>query len=38
MKVPYEEDLANHFGLCRRCEEGNNLMLSVRARGRVGQL
>ena len=38
MKVSCEEDLANHFGLCRRCEEGNNLVLSVRARGSVGQL
>ena len=38
MKVSYEEDLANHFVLCRRCEEGNNLVLSVRARGSVGQL
>ena len=38
MKVSYEEDLANRFGLCRRCEEGNNLVLSVRARGSVGQL
>ena len=38
MKVSYEEDLANHFGLCRRCEEGNDLVLSVRAGGSVGQL
>ena len=38
MKVPYEEDLASHFGLCRRCEEGNDFVLSVRVRGSVGQL
>ena len=38
MKVSYEEDLANHFGLSRRCKEGNDLVLSVRIRGGVGQL
>ena len=38
MKVSCEEDLANHFGLCRRCEEGNDLVLSVRVRRSVGQL
>ena len=38
MKVSCEEGLVNHFGLCRRCEEGNDLVLSVRSRGSVGQL
>ena len=38
MKVSYEEDLANYFGLRRRCDEGNNVVLSVRAGGSVGQL
>ena len=38
MKVSYEEDLANHFGLRRRCDCGNNVVLSVRAGGSVGQL
>lgn len=38
MKVSYEEDLANHFGLRRRCDEGNDVVLNVRAGGSVGQL
>jgi len=38
MRVSYEEDLANHFGLRRRCEGGNVRVLSVRAGGSVGQL
>src|SRR6056297_2434293 len=38
MKVSYEEDLAYHFGLRRRCEGGNVCALSVRAGGSVGQL
>ena len=38
MKVSYEEGLANHFGLRRRCDEGNNVVLSVRAGGSVGRL
>jgi hypothetical protein len=38
MKVSYEEGLANHFGLRRRCDCGNNVALNVRAGGSVGQL
>lgn len=38
MKVSYEERLAIDFGLRRRCDEGNNIVLSVRAGGSVGQL
>lgn len=38
MKVSYEEDLANHFGLQRRRGIGNVAALSVRAEGNVGQL
>ena len=38
MKVSYEEGLANHFGLRRRCDRGNKVVLSVRAGGSVGQL
>ena len=38
MTVSYEEGLANYFGLRRRCDEGNNVVLSVRAGGNVGQL
>ncbi|TWU19234.1 hypothetical protein Poly21_14050 [Allorhodopirellula heiligendammensis] len=38
MRVSYEEGLANYFGLRRRSDEGNNIALSVRAGGSVGQL
>ena len=38
MKVSYEERLAIDFGLRRRCDEGNNVVLSVRAGGNAGQL
>ncbi len=38
MKVSYEEDLANHFGLRRRCDEGNDIVLSVRIGGNAGRL
>ena len=38
MKVSYEEGLTNYFGLRRRCDEGNDVVLSVRAGGSVGQL
>ncbi len=38
MKVSYEESLANHFGLQRRCDGGNDVVLSVRAEGNAGQL
>lgn len=38
MKVSYEEGLANYFGPRRRCDGGNNVVLSVRAGGSVGQL
>ena len=34
MKVSYEEGLAYHFGLQRRCDEGNNVVLSVRSGGK----
>ncbi len=38
MKESYEEELANHFGLQRRGDCGNNVVLSVRAEGQAGQL
>jgi hypothetical protein len=38
MKVSYEEGLANCFGPRRRCDEGNDVVLSVRSGGHVGQL
>ena len=38
MKESYEEELANHFGLQRRGDCGNNVVLSVRAEGHAGQL
>jgi hypothetical protein len=38
MKVSYEERLAVDFGLRRRCDEGNDVVLSVRAGGNAGQL
>lgn len=34
MKVFYEERLAYHFGLPRRCDCGNNVVLSVRIEGK----
>ena len=37
MKVSYEESLANSFGLQRRGGSGNRSVLSVRAKGNVGQ-
>ena len=38
MKVSYEEGLTNYFGPQRRCDGGNNVVLSVRVGGSVGQL
>ncbi len=38
MKESNEEDLANHFGLRRRGDRGNNVVLSVRTEGQAGQL
>ena len=38
MKVSYEEDLANRFGLQRRDVLGNRLVLSVRGKGNAGQV
>ena len=38
MKVSYEERLAIDFGLRRRCDSGNNVVLSVRTGGSAGQL
>jgi hypothetical protein len=38
MKVSYEERLATDFGLWRRCDCGNNVVLSVRTRGNAGKL
>jgi len=38
MKVSYEKGLANCFGLRRRCGEGDDTVLSIRAGGSVGQL
>ena len=38
MKVSYEEDLANRFGLQRRGVLGNRFVLSVRAKGNAGQV
>ncbi len=37
MKVSYEEGLANYFGLQRRGDCGNNVVLSVRVEGNAGQ-
>jgi hypothetical protein len=37
MKESYEEDFANHFGLQRRGDSGNNVVLSIRAEGLAGQ-
>ena len=37
MKVSYEEGLANYFGLPRRGDSGNNVVLSVRMEGNAGQ-
>lgn len=37
MKVSYEESLANTFGLLRRCDCDNNVVLSVRIEGNAGQ-
>ena len=34
MKVSYIESLANCYGLFRRCEGGNTIVLSVRPRGK----
>ena len=38
MKVSYEESLANCFGLKQRCDEGNDIVLSVCREGSTGQL
>ena len=38
MKESYEEDLVHHFGLQRRGDCGNKVVLSVRAEGQAGQL
>jgi hypothetical protein len=38
MKVSYEERVATDFGLRRRCDCDNNVVLSVRAGGYAGQL
>jgi hypothetical protein len=38
MKVSYEERVAIDFGLRRRCDGGNNVVLSVGAGGNAGQL
>ena len=38
MKVSYEEDLANRFGLQRRDVLGSRLVLSVRGKGNAGQV
>ena len=38
MKVSYEERLAIDFGLRRRCDSGNNVVLSVCTGGSIGQL
>ena len=38
MKVFCEEGLANCFGPRRRCDEGNDITLSVGSGGNVGQL
>ncbi len=35
MKESYEEDLANDFGLQRKGDCGNNVVLSVRAEGQT---
>lgn len=36
--MSYEEDLADHFGLQRRVDCGNKVVLSVRVEGQAGQL
>jgi len=38
MKESYEESLANDFGLQRRCDSGNNVVLSVRDEVHAGKL
>jgi hypothetical protein len=38
MKVSYEERVAIDFGLRRRCDCGNNVVLSVRTGGSAGQV
>jgi len=38
MKVSYEERLATDFGPRRRCDCGNNVVLSVRTGGSAGQV
>ena len=38
MKESYEECEANNFGLQRRCDSGNNVVLSVRAEVHAGRL
>ena len=38
MRVSYEEDLANCFGLQRRGDSKTEIVLSVRAKGNAGQL
>ena len=37
MKVSYEENLANYFGLQRRGDSHTGIVLSVRAKGNAGQ-
>ena len=37
MKESYEENLANYFGLQRRGDCGNKVVLSVRSEGQAGQ-
>ena len=37
MKVSYEENLADRFGLQRRGDSGNGIVLSVRTKGNAGQ-
>lgn len=37
MQVSYEEELAAHFGLQRRGDFGNGIVLSVRGKGNAGQ-
>ncbi len=38
MKMSYEECVAHSFGLQRRCDCGNNVVLSVRAEVHAGRL
>ena len=38
MKESYEEAIIHHFGLQRRGDRGNEVVLSVRAEGQAGQL